>query len=85
MLVYSIAVRPTEQGQGHGRTLLDFADQRAAALGAAEIRLYTNARMAKNIALYRRHGYVAAGTRAHPSRAGEILVDMVLSVPSRIP
>jgi len=27
LLVYSIAVRPTEQRQGHGRTLLNFADQ----------------------------------------------------------
>src|SRR6516164_8415124 len=76
-LVYSIAVRPTEQGRGHGRALLDFADQRAAALGLAEIRLYTNIRMEKNIALYRRHGYVETGTRPHPSRAGEVLVDMV--------
>jgi ribosomal protein S18 acetylase RimI-like enzyme len=84
LLVYSIAVRPTEQGQGHGRVLLDFADQRAAALGVAEIRLYTNVRMVKNIALYRRHGYVEVGTRPHPSRAGEMLVDMVRSVPPNI-
>ena len=84
LLVYSIAVLPTEQGQGHGRVLLDFADQRAVALGVAEIRLYTNVRMVKNIALYRRHGYVEVGTRPHPSRAGEMLVDMVRSVSPNI-
>jgi ribosomal protein S18 acetylase RimI-like enzyme len=75
-------VRPTEQGRGHGRALLDFADQRAAALGLAAIRLYTNTRMVKNIALYRRHGYAEIGTRPHPNRAGELLVDMVRVVPS---
>jgi ribosomal protein S18 acetylase RimI-like enzyme len=81
LLVYSIAVRPAEQGKGHGRALLDFADQRAIALGLAVIRLYTNVRMEKNIALYRRHGYAETGTRPHPSRVGEVLVDMVRAVP----
>jgi ribosomal protein S18 acetylase RimI-like enzyme len=81
LLVYSIAVRPTEQGKGHGRALLDFADQRAIALGLSVIRLYTNVRMEKNIALYRRHGYAETGIRPHPSRAGEVLVDMVRAVP----
>jgi ribosomal protein S18 acetylase RimI-like enzyme len=85
LLVYSIAVRPTEQGRGHGRALLDFADQRAIALGLAVIRLYTNVRMEKNIALYRRHGYVETGTRPHPSRVDEMLVDMVRTVPPSAP
>ena len=85
LLLYSIAVRPSEQGKGYGRALLDFADQRATALGRAEIRLYTNVRMEKNIALYRRHGYVELGTRPHPSRAGEMLVDMVRAVPPVAP
>ena len=85
LLVYSIAVNPAEQRQGHGRALLEFADQRAIAIGVMEIRLYTNVRMTGNIALYRRHGYVAAGTRPHPSRAGEALVDMMRRVgPSAI-
>jgi ribosomal protein S18 acetylase RimI-like enzyme len=81
LLVYSIAVRPSEQGRGHGRALLDFADRRAAALGLAAIRLYTNVRMEKNIALYRRHGYTEIGIRPHPSRSGEMLVDMARTVP----
>jgi ribosomal protein S18 acetylase RimI-like enzyme len=85
LLVYSVAVRPTEQGKGHGGALLDFADQRAAALGLAVIRLYTNLRMEKNIALYRRHGYAEIGTHPHPSRVGEVLVDMVRAVPSSAP
>jgi ribosomal protein S18 acetylase RimI-like enzyme len=81
LLVYSIAVRPTEQGRGHGRALLAFADQRAIALGLTVIRLYTNVRMEKNIAVYRRYGYVETGTRPHPSREDEVLVDMMRAVP----
>ena len=68
LLVYSVAVRPTEQGKGHGRALLDFADQRAAALGLTAIRLYTNVRMEKNIALYRRRGYAEYSTTEAASR-----------------
>jgi ribosomal protein S18 acetylase RimI-like enzyme len=82
LLVYSIAVKPTEQRRGYGSALLDFADQRAAATGVQEIRLYTNLRMGRNIALYRRHGYVEVGTRPHPTRPGEVLLDMVRRVPS---
>ena len=84
LLVYSIAVKPTEQRQGYGSALLDFADQRAAATGVEEIRLYTNLRMERNIALYRRHGYVEVGTRPHPSRPGEVLLDMVHPVRPRV-
>jgi ribosomal protein S18 acetylase RimI-like enzyme len=85
LLVYSIAVSPAEQRQGYGRALLELADQRAIAIGVDEIRLYTNVRMQGNIALYRRHGYVAVGTRPHPSRAGEALVDMMRRVEPSVP
>jgi ribosomal protein S18 acetylase RimI-like enzyme len=77
LLVYSVAVRPEEQRKGHGAALLDFADRRALAIGVQEIRLYTNVRMTRNIALYRWHGFVEVDTRPHPSRRGETLVDMV--------
>ncbi len=40
----------------------------------------SNLRMARNAALYRRHGYVEIGTRPHPIRAGEMLLDMARSV-----
>ena len=85
LLVYSIAVSPAEQRQGYGRALLEFADQRAIAIGVDEIRLYTNVLMKGNIALYRQNGYVPVGTRPHPSRAGEVLVDMVRSMRSHAP
>jgi len=41
--------------------------------------------MEKNIALYQRHGYAEIGTRPHPSRVGEVLVDMVRAVLSNAP
>lgn len=74
--VYSIAVRPAFQGLGLGRWLLDWADHQASAAGATELRLYTNARMTKNLALYQRCGYEIFDTRPHPSRPGEWLVDL---------
>jgi len=77
LLVYSIAVLPHEQRKGHGTALLRFAAEHAAAIGRPEVRLYTNQKMEPNIALYRRHGFVEVGTRPHPSRPGDLLVDMV--------
>lgn len=83
LTVYSIAVRPARQGRGHAQRLLKFAEQQAAAKAARELRLYTNTRMERNITLYRRFGFIAIGTRPHPSRAGQTLVDMVKPVPNQ--
>jgi ribosomal protein S18 acetylase RimI-like enzyme len=57
LLVDNVAVTPELQGRGHGRALLAFAEERAAALGVPELRLYTHARMTENIDLYRRLGW----------------------------
>ena len=77
LLIYSIAVKPDAQRKGYGRALLDFADIRAIELGMHEVQLYTNERMERNLMLYRRHGFVEVGKRPHPSRSGQLLVDMV--------
>ncbi|MGW6022809.1 GNAT family N-acetyltransferase [Streptomyces sp. NPDC055099] len=53
----SIAVHPEAAGQGVGRRLLAFVDERARSLGLAEVRLYTNAMMWENQKLYPRYGY----------------------------
>ncbi len=58
MLLDNIAVAPAAQGMGYGRLLLNFAEQQTLAAGYGEIRLYTNAAMTQNIALYSRLGYV---------------------------
>jgi GNAT superfamily N-acetyltransferase len=57
-LLDNIAVAPDRQGKGHGRVLLEFAEAEALHRGWHEIRLYTNAMMTENIALYERIGYV---------------------------
>jgi ribosomal protein S18 acetylase RimI-like enzyme len=82
LLIYSIAVKPDAQRNGYGMALLDFADQRAIELGVHEVRLYTNERMERNLMLYRRHGFLEVGKRPHPSRPGQVLVDMVRKLQS---
>jgi ribosomal protein S18 acetylase RimI-like enzyme len=58
VLLDNIAVHPDHAGAGLGRTLLAFAEARAAARGFATLELYTHALMHENIAWYARNGYV---------------------------
>lgn len=57
MLIENVAVCPTYQRQGIGHALLAFAEEQAHAAGLTEMRLYTNALMTVNIALYESVGY----------------------------
>lgn len=52
LLVENIAVEPRLQRRGHGRALLEFAEEHGRGLGFGEIRLYTNVAMTENIGLY---------------------------------
>jgi ribosomal protein S18 acetylase RimI-like enzyme len=83
LLIYSIAVRPEAQRKGYARALLDFADKRAVEIGLHEVRLYTNEQMERNLRLYRQHGFLQMRKRPHPSRPGQVLVDMVRKLPPR--
>lgn len=76
LLIFSLAVAPSFQRQGLGIELLRFVDAQAAEMGLAEVRLYTNARMERNIALYRAYGFQETGRRPNPYRPGWMLVDM---------
>ncbi|MBL7492439.1 GNAT family N-acetyltransferase [Frankia sp. AgB1.9] len=58
LLLENIAVDPSEQGRGLGRLLLDLAEQRAVALGATSVWLFTHASMTENQAIYTARGYV---------------------------
>jgi ribosomal protein S18 acetylase RimI-like enzyme len=60
-LLDNVAVSPTRQKQGHGRTLIAFAETEARRRGWPEIRLYTHVQMTENIALYTRLGFVETG------------------------
>ena len=61
LLLDNIAVAPAVHGQGVGRALLDFAEERARAGGFTELRLYTHQKMTENIALYARSGWQETG------------------------
>ena len=74
--IFSVAVSRHFEGRGFGVRLLRWAEERARATGLPEVRLYTNARMEKNIALYSAFGFTETGRRANPVRPGWTLVDM---------
>jgi len=57
LLIYSVAINPDDQKRGLGRLLLGWAEHQAQLAGYHSLRLYTNALMTENIALYTRLGY----------------------------
>ena len=57
VLLDNVAVDPAYSGQGLGRRLVEFAEQRAQELGYHDIELYTHEMMTENIEMYRRWGY----------------------------
>ncbi|MBN9547425.1 MAG: GNAT family N-acetyltransferase [Alphaproteobacteria bacterium] len=79
-MIFSVAVSPAFQGKKLGIALLKFADGQARSWGVPEVRLYTNSRMERNIALYAAYGYRETGRRANPYRPGWTLVDMAKPV-----
>ncbi|MBZ9909058.1 GNAT family N-acetyltransferase [Mesorhizobium sp. BR115XR7A] len=79
-MIFSVAVAPGFQGRGFGITLLNHADEQARLWGLLEVRLYTNAKMERNIALYIAYGYRETGRRPNPYRPGWILVDMAKAI-----
>lgn len=72
LLVENVAVAPTAQGRGLGTQLMDVAERVARDLGLNELRLYTNAKFAENIALYEKLGYAIIERAAIPS-GGEVV------------
>ncbi|QFY06128.1 GNAT family N-acetyltransferase [Nonomuraea phyllanthi] len=73
LLVENVAVRPDRQGEGLGRALLAYAEEEARRLGMAALRLYTNVRMASNIALYESLGYVETGRQGVEGRSAVLM------------
>ena len=61
LLLDSVAVAPTAQGGGHGRALLERADQDAREQGLPEVRLCTNEAMTENLEFYPRRGFHETG------------------------
>lgn len=61
--VDNVAVARSAQGRGLGRQLLEYAEGQARERGLLQIRLYTNAAMTENLAIYPRLGYVEVDRR----------------------
>ena len=61
LLLDNVAVEPARKDKGDGRALLDFVEAEARRRGLPEIRLYTNEKMERNIALYAARGYAETG------------------------
>jgi ribosomal protein S18 acetylase RimI-like enzyme len=76
LLIYSVAVEPEHQHGGLGRRLLHFAETTAKAGGKSAVCLYTNAKMERNIGIYRRYGFVEIGRREVTELPGVFVVDM---------
>ncbi len=55
--IENIAVDLSLHGQGIGRSLLDYAKEIGAEEGCKKITLATNAKMARNIAIYEKYGF----------------------------
>ncbi len=68
VVIWSVAVQPAHQRKGIGRRLLEFAEARSRELRRPEIRLFTNARMVRNIALYGSLGYAETRREDLPDR-----------------
>jgi ribosomal protein S18 acetylase RimI-like enzyme len=58
MLLANIAVLPECKGQGIGKVLMQLCETRTRQAGCSAVRLYTHERMAENIEIYRKLGYV---------------------------
>jgi GNAT superfamily N-acetyltransferase len=57
-LLENVAVRPSHQGIGVGKTLIEYAEDEARRQGFRSIYLYTHERMIENQSLYSKIGYV---------------------------
>ncbi len=63
LAVNELAVEPSMQERGYGRTLMHHAENVARRLGLAAVTLYTNERMHENVAFYRRLGFAEVDRR----------------------
>ena len=80
VMLFSIAVSPKFQGGGNGLAILRWVENMARDGRLPEVRLYTNARMERNIALYKAFGFQETGRRENPQRPGWVIVDMAKQV-----
>lgn len=64
-----MAVDPGERGKGLGEVLIKAALERAKALGAKSVILFTNTVLGPAVALYRKYGFETVSEGPHPAYA----------------
>lgn len=64
--IQALCVDPRCQGQGLGRTVLQFAEDYTASLGISELKLYTNSLMERNIKIYSQWGFSETHRETYP-------------------
>jgi ribosomal protein S18 acetylase RimI-like enzyme len=63
MFLESVAVLSAAAGRGIGKQLIQFCESETVRLGLRSIQLYTNEKMAENLAIYPHLGYLETGRR----------------------
>ncbi|MBS0561900.1 MAG: GNAT family N-acetyltransferase [Proteobacteria bacterium] len=63
LMLDNVAVDPDLAGTGLGRVMMDFSEAEARRRGYRDLRLFTNALMTRNIALYERLGFAETHRR----------------------
>lgn len=62
LIIHALAVAPSAQGRGHGRTLLTYCEEFATGGGYTSIRLDAFSENHAALSLYERHGYQRRGS-----------------------
>ena len=75
LLIPNVAVAPAAQGKGYGRQLIAFAETEAKRRGYREVRLFVNAIMGENVALYQHLGF-AEIRRVHGEEKDRVYICM---------
>jgi ribosomal protein S18 acetylase RimI-like enzyme len=68
LLIDNYAVRPEWQNRGISKILTKIAMHEARRAGVATLRLYTHAKMTRNLALYHRRGWIEVERRTEHGR-----------------
>jgi ribosomal protein S18 acetylase RimI-like enzyme len=82
LYINSVAVDPAFHGRRIGVSLLGFAEDEARRLELCELRLFTHAKMVRNIVLYERFGYRVTGEEPHPVHEDWRVVTMAKTLAS---
>ncbi|WP_430440059.1 GNAT family N-acetyltransferase [Shinella sp.] len=76
LYIGKLAVLPSFQGRGAGRSLLEHAEALARKKGLATLRLETRVELAANHALFTRWGFVRTAEKSHPGFARPTSIEM---------